>query len=223
MAFRWQRELPQQLLLLVMFAASAIFWTSAPDTLPVHWNLWGEVDRVGSKAEALLVLPVIGLVIYLVLLFAPRLAHATEAQLGGRYTATRWGTLILLAAIHGLLLAQIRGVQIDMVRIILLLVGALFVGLGGIMGQVQPNAIMGVRTPWTLTSRAAWDASQRLGGQLFMGAGAVFMLAGLLGQPWLMLVALAGLFIGVVGLIWYGYRVCQSDPDRLPRGRTLIS
>jgi len=223
MTFRWQRELPQLLLLLVMFAVSAILWTSAPDSLPVHWNLWGEVDRVGGKAEALLVAPIIGLVIYVVLLLAPRLAHATEAQLGGRYTAVRWGILMLIAAIHGLLLVQIRGVQVDMVRTILLLVGALFVGLGSIMGQVQPNAIMGVRTPWTLSSRAAWDASQRLGGQLFIVAGAVFILAGVLGIPLLMLVALAVLLIGSTGLIWYGYRICQSDPERLPPGRTLLS
>ena len=54
MSWRWQRELPQLALLLVMFAVSGIVWNDAPDALPVHWNLWGEVDRYGGKAEALL-------------------------------------------------------------------------------------------------------------------------------------------------------------------------
>ena len=223
MTFRWPRELPQLLLLLTMFLVSMIVWADAPESLPVHWNFMGEVDRYGGKAEALLLVPIIGLVMYVVLLLAPRLAHATELQLGGRCTATRWATLILLAVFHGLLLVQTRGVQIDIARIVPALVGILFVALGSSMGQVPPNAIMGVRTPWTLSSRAAWDASQRLGGQIFIVTGAMLILGGLLALVWITLVAVAVLLIGVIGLIWYGYRICQSDPHRLPRGQTLLS
>ena len=223
MPVRWQRELPQLALLLLMLALSGFVWRDTPDRLPVHWNLWGEVDRYGGKVEALLLVPGIALVMYALLLLAPRLSRTNEARLGTGYTATRWAVLILLAAIHGLLVLQVYGVQIDMLRAILLLVGALFLVLGSSLGSVQPNAIMGVRTPWTLTSRAAWEASQRLGGRLFLAAGGMFILAGLLAMAWLTLAAVAFLLVGVVALIWYGYRVCQADPERLPPGRTLLS
>lgn len=223
MVIRWQRELPQWALLAAMFGLSAALWSRAPETLPVHWNLAGEVDRYGSKAEALLVVPFIALALYVVLLAAPRLVRATEAQLGGIYTAVRIAALVLMAVIHVLLLAPLGGVQVDMGRVMPLLIGVLFIGLGSVMGRVQPNAIMGVRTPWTLSSRAAWDASQRLGGRLFLVIGAVFALAGLLGLGWLALAGLAALLVSLAALVWYGYRVSRADPERLPPGRTLIS
>jgi uncharacterized membrane protein YhdT len=39
-------------------------WNSIPDRIPGHYNAMGEIDRMGSKEE-LLVLPVIGWLMYL--------------------------------------------------------------------------------------------------------------------------------------------------------------
>ena len=76
MTIRWQRELPQWVLLWVMFALAAFTWDDTPERLPVHWNLAGEPDRFGGKAEGLLALPIIALVTYVLLLIAPRLVAA---------------------------------------------------------------------------------------------------------------------------------------------------
>jgi uncharacterized membrane protein len=91
------------------------------------------------------------------------------------------------------------------------------------MGRVRPNAIMGIRTPWTLRSEASWVASQKIGGWLFVACGALFVVTGLAGQPWLLPVAIAALFLGTIFLIWYGYRVFRDDPNRLPPGQSLLS
>jgi uncharacterized membrane protein len=39
-------------------------WNSIPDRIPGHYNAMGEIDRIGSKKE-LLVLPIIGWLMYL--------------------------------------------------------------------------------------------------------------------------------------------------------------
>lgn len=223
MAFRWQRELPQWLLLLVMFGLAAATWGSMPDQIPVHWNLAGQVDRYGGKTEGLLALPIVASVMYLVLLLAPRLFRATEAQLGGVYVWMRIAVLAFLAALYGLIVLQVRSGTFDAAPAIFALVGLLFIGLGSAMGRVRPNAIMGIRTPWTLRSEASWVASQRLGGWLFMASGALFVVTGLVGQPWLLLATVAVLFLGTICLIWYGYRVFRDDPNRLPPGQSLLS
>ncbi|MFN8633576.1 MAG: DUF1648 domain-containing protein [Chloroflexota bacterium] len=223
MTIRWQRELPQWLLILAMFAVAAATWSSMPDRIPVHWNITGQVDRYGGKAEGLLALPILALVIYLVLLLSPRLFRATEAQLGGVYVGVRIAVLVFLAVLYGLILLQVRNGTFDIAPAIMTLVGLLFVGLGSVMGRMRPNAIMGIRTPWTLRSEASWVASQRLGGWLFIASGVLFVVTGLLGQPWLLLVTVAVLFIGTIYLTWYGYRVFRDDPNRLPQGQSLLS
>jgi hypothetical protein len=83
--------------------------------------------------------------------------------------------------------------------------------------------VMGVRTPWTLSSQAAWDASQRLGGWLFMAIGTLLGFGGLIGARWMMVAGIVVLFLGTAVLIWYGYWICRSDPKRLPAGQTLLT
>lgn len=223
MPFRWQRELPHWLLLCAMFALAAFAWNDAPDSLPVHWNLAGEADRYSGKAAGLLTLPVIALVTYLLLLFAPKLMATRPEQLGGVYTGIRFAVLAMLAALYGLILLSIRGLPIDMTRGATVLVGALLIGVGSVMGRMRPNAVMGVRTPWTLSSQAAWDASQRLGGWLFITIGALLALGGLTGVQWLMVAGIVVLLVGTAALIFYGYWICRSDPRRLPKGQTLLT
>ena len=223
MAIRWQRELPHWLVVWAMFALAAFTWDDTPERVPIHWNLAGEADRFGGRAEGLLALPVIALVTYVLLLMAPRLVAARTEQLGGLYTGVRFGILLMLAALYGLILLVIRGAPIDMTRGATVLVGVLLVAVGSVMGRMRPNAVMGVRTPWTLSSEASWVASQRLGGWLFMVIGALLALGGLTGVRWLMVAGIVVLSVGLAVLVWYGYRICQSDPDRLPPGQTLLT
>ena len=220
---RWQRELPHWLLLLAMFGLAALAWGDAPAVLPVHWNLDGEPDRFSGKAEGLLALPVIALITYVLLLVAPRLMATRPEHLGALYTGIRFAVLLMLAALYGLILLALRGVPIDMTRGATVLVGVLLVGIGSVTGRMRPNAVMGVRTPWTLTSQAAWDASQRLGGWLFVAIGALLALGGSTGLRWLMVAGIVVLFLGTAVLIWYGYWIWRSDPNRLPKGQTLLT
>ena len=54
-------ELPQIVLIAVMFALAAITWPSAPDRIATHWNLHGQVDGYGGKFSGLLLLPLLAL------------------------------------------------------------------------------------------------------------------------------------------------------------------
>ena len=60
---------------------------------------------------------------------------------------------------------------------------SLFVVIGNYLPKVRPNYMMGIRTPWTLTSDLAWDRTHRLGGRLFVLEGIVFILLGLVRPP----------------------------------------
>ena len=223
MAIRWQREWPHWLILWAMLALAAFTWDVAPDRIPIHWGPSGEPDRFGGKVEGLLFLPMIALVTYVGLLLVPRFMRTTEEQLGNVYAWLRLAILVMLAALYAAIVLTIWGVPLDVGRIGPTLVGALLFTIGSVMGRMRPNAIMGVRTPWTLTSRRSWDASHRVGGWVFMAVGALLAVGGLTGMVWLLLGSIVGLLGGIVGLVLYGWWVCRSDPRRLPKGQTLLT
>jgi uncharacterized membrane protein len=222
-AFRWQRELPHWVLLWAMLGLAAYAWDRAPDTIPIHWGLSGEPNRYAGKGQGLLALPVTAVVMYIVLLLAPRMSRATEAQLGRVYGWVRLGLLAMLAALYTAIVLSVLDVPIDVGRVGPALIGALLLGVGATMGRMRPNPIMGVRTPWTLASQAAWDASHRIGGRIFMAVGALMVLGGLTGLTWLFLASIVVLFGGILFLVPYGWWTWRSDPKRLPRGQTLLA
>ncbi|MDZ4805550.1 MAG: SdpI family protein [Candidatus Eisenbacteria bacterium] len=71
---------------------------------------------------------------------------------------------------------------------------------------------------WTLTSRLAWDRSHRLGSKLFMGAGLLFIAAGIIGKPWALGVAVGGTVMVTIITVGYSYVIWKGDPNRVPPG-----
>lgn len=223
MKVSWKTELPLLLVIAAMWVAVVAFWPSRPDRIPVHWGITGEVDRYGGKAEGLLLLPSMAVLLYLVLLFAPRLdpGRLNYPGFAGAYTVIRTAVIALLAVIDAVVLLSARGVAIDMNRFIGLAVGAMFLVMGNVMGKLRPNWFFGVRTPWTLSSKRSWTHTHRLAGWVFVIGGITLMAAGVIGKPVAMEIAFGILAAGALTSIVYSYFVWRSDPDRVPPAGTL--
>jgi immunity protein, SdpI family len=223
MKFTWKTEWPLWALLAAMFVLAAITWPHAPDRIPVHWGLNGEVNRYGGKFEGLLLVPIIGLATYLLFLVVPRLdpGRANYAQFAGVYTLLRYSILVILALVDGIIHLWIRGVHVSIGTLIPLLVGALFVVLGSVLGKIRPNWFVGIRTPWTLSSKLAWTKTHRVGGWVFMATGLSLIVAGALNSRTVLIGAFALAFVGVLGTVVYSYIVWHGDPDRVPPAGTL--
>lgn len=222
MNWSWRREALLFAPVIAMFVASAIAWPFADDSIPVHWNAGGEIDRYGGKFEGLLLLPLIAAGVALLLAAVPRIdpARANYASFAGTYSLIRGGVLVFLGAVHAMLVATALGADIDTSRIIYLAVGALFVLLGNVMAKIRPNYFAGIRTPWTLSSARSWTATHRQGGRVFMAIGLGFIVMALILQPWFLFVTLGATFAGIAWLVYYSYRVWRADPDRVPVTQT---
>ncbi len=218
MTKNWRNEWPHWLLLVGMFVAGAIAWPHTPERVPVHWGLDGTADRYGGRVEGVLLLPLLAIGIYVLLLVSPRFdpGRANYELFAGAYRLIRLAVLALLAAIYVAALLSATGHALDMARITPLLVGILFIVIGSVMGKLRPTWFVGVRTPWTLSSARAWGKTQRLGGWVFIGAGLLLLLGGLLRLPALTIVALVALIGGSVGLYAYSYVIWRQDQGALP-------
>ena len=216
MKTNWRIELALLLLVGFMFAAALVVWPSAPSEIPVHWNASGQVDRYGGKFEGLLLLPLMALGLYLLMRYLPNVdpGRVNYARFGGAYTAIRAGVLMLMAGIYGMVIAWVLESPVDMSRAVPLSVGALFVLFGSVLGQVQPNWFVGIRTPWTLSSKESWARTHRLGGWLFVGLGVLFALTGLLGFGSFGFVVIGAAVAVVALLVVYSYVIWRNDPAR---------
>ena len=212
-------EWPHWLLLAAMFGASLAVAGSIRGPIPVHWGASGTPDRWAGSFEGLLLLPILGIVLYLVLLFAPRLdpVHADFSAFAGAYATLRLAVLGMLAAVHAMIILIALGVALNVLVVVPVLIGLLLLVVASVLPRLEPNWIAGIRTPWTLSSRRSWDASHRLGRRV-LTAGAVLMLgAGAVGRTWALVAAIACLMVGVIAVVVYSYVVWRDDPDKLPR------
>ena len=216
-------ELPQIVLIAVMFVLAAITWPSAPDRIATHWNLHGQVDGYGGKFSGLLLLPLLALGLYLLLLLLPLLdpGRANYRNFARAYTIIRLAVLVLLAAIYGVTILWIHGIELDMARVVPVLLGLLFIAIGSVLGKVRPNWFVGIRTPWTLSSKRSWVKTHRLGGYLFVLAGFTLVVAGLITSTALFPVVFGLLIALTLVLVAYSYVQWRRDPEKQPPSGSL--
>lgn len=223
MKISWRLEVPHWLLIAAMWVAAILSWPSLPKRLPVHWGLDGQIDGWGGKFEALLLFPILATVGYVALLLLPRLdpGKANYPRFAGAYNTIRLCATVTFAAIYGVMHAVYRGSDLDLARAILVIVGALFLVVGNVLGKIRPNWFVGIRTPWTLSSKESWVKSHRVAGWVFIVGGLLLVAAGITGAKWLLLAAVLTILGGVVAVIVYSYLVWKRDPARVPPTGTL--
>ena len=118
----------------------------------------------------------------------------------------------LLAALHAVILLGYLTQKMPVTQGIMGVIFLFFILLGNVMGKVQRNFYIGIRTPWTLANNQVWEKTHRMGAWLFVGAGVVGLvslffttlvpMAVMIGV-WIGLLSLAGLIPVIYSLIYY--------------------
>ncbi|QDV21918.1 SdpI family protein [Aureliella helgolandensis] len=218
MTFRihWKRESWMLAIIASMFLYASAAWQAAPDSMPVHWNLAGKVDRYGGRIEGLLLLPLIALGLHLLLLVLPKLdpSKANHPSFDETYGFVRLLTLLFLVAIYAVTQLAAFGFNVDVGLLVGLAVGGLFILLGRIMGKLRPNGFVGIRTPWTLSSHQSWKKTHRIGGWLFLFQGALMIVLGCTKSTIALWAFLITMLVSSVALVVYSYIIWRSDPHK---------
>ncbi len=209
----------------LMLAASAWAWPRLPEVVAVHFGADGAANGWAPKLQAVLLLPALAAGITLLQALLYRFTGAAGPRQSGRAFGAVWsGVLLLLAGVHGLLLAKALNQGLEMVNLIAVLLGVFFLVLGNYAGKIRHNFVFGVRTPWTLADPRVWDKTHRLFGWTTVLAGLVLIAAALAlregGQLTGVLVG-AGVAPSVIATVysWWISGRPGLGPDRSAEGR----
>lgn len=164
-------------LMLLSVVTVGVFLTLAPDTIPVHYNAAGEIDRWGSKYEFLVFLfltAFMGIFMALVGRHEGKKGDATNETvvLGvGIWVLVLFNAIWLFFFWKTLSGTDLTGNEDLGMKGIFLLLAASFLPLGNQMPKARRNSLYGLRTKWSTADDVCWQKSQRFGGYLLVGTG----------------------------------------------------
>ncbi len=163
--------------LIITFAVTLAIYPAAPDRIVSHWNAAGEADGSLSKFWGLFLIPFIMTGFVALLSVLPRIdPHKKNYEKFRDY----YDGFILLFALF-LLAIQVQiilwslGYQISPNLTFPLLIGVLFIYLGFLLGHAEQNWFVGIRTPWTLSSKTVWKKTHRARGEIIHYRGCNFL------------------------------------------------
>ncbi|HET7333036.1 SdpI family protein [Dyella sp.] len=197
--------------LFVLILLLAFVWLSPhmPARVPTHWNAQGQVNGYMSPLGAMLTPMIVIAVLAMLTLLLPAISPRGFAitPFGSIFALIMLAVqaFVLVTALAVLLNAAGHPVQMPLIS--MLGIGALLMIVGNYLGKLRKNFFIGIRTPWTLASDAVWERTHRVGGWLFMLAGAAGIALALAGGPLGVLVAIVlGVALALTVYSYIAYR-----------------
>ena len=178
------------LIMLLPAVYLAIVWRQIPETVPMHFDLKGNVDEYGTKTDLLIMTAVLtgmNMLIYLAILNVYKIdPKKYAAQNKERLQRIGFSLSLYLAAVSAMIIYVISTNHVNVVmKFVFIAMGLLFALIGNNMYNLQPNYFAGMRLPWTLESEDNWRATHHLAGRLwFFGGFVIALLAFLLDEKW---------------------------------------
>ena len=177
------------LVILIVLLISFYFYSGLPETVPSHWNAQGEVDGWSSRNFTVFFFPALIIGMYLLFLALPYLDPRKKnyQKFTGAYHGFKTMLVLFVSLLYLITGFSGLGYDLPIDKIVISMVGILFLVIGNYLPRIKSNWFIGIRTPWTLSSEKVWQRTHQVGGRLFMVEGAliiflVFLLPQLLYQ-----------------------------------------
>jgi uncharacterized membrane protein len=81
----------------------------------------------------------------------------------------------LLLVTESTLVARAFDAAYNVMRPVAMATGVLLLAVGNYLGKARQNAVVGIKTPWTLADSRVWDKTHRFTGRAMFGGGLVLI------------------------------------------------
>jgi uncharacterized membrane protein len=193
-------------MILLQFVIGIYLFPTMPEQVAIHWNINGEADGYSSKLVGLFLIPSIELLLIPLFLVLPRIdPKASLEKMRESYEGFILMFTFYMFYVFGLSIAWNLGYRFDFIRLLVPMLGVLFYGIGNILGDVEMNWFIGIRTPWTMSNQTVWEETHRVGGRLFKISGLVAF-SGVFFNGWMSLgMVLLPIMVSGIYVILYSY------------------
>lgn len=195
------------LVTLLPLVVGLLLWNRLPAQIPIHWNFAGEIDGYSGKLFAVVGLPLFLAAMHLVCAVAMGIDPKKDNITGKVYSMVLWIIPVITLGVMGAVYVAALGVAIDIVSIVGILVGLLFVVMGNYMPKCSRNYTVGYRLPWTLEDEENWNKTHRLAGKMYVLGGLLMLISVPLG--FFTAALLAATLLAVVPVA-YSYRMYRK-------------
>ena len=170
--------------------AGLLLWDRLPETIPIHWNVAGEIDGYGSRAMVVFGLFGFLLLMHWVCIAATALDPKNKAQGAKAAALVLWIVPVISVVMAMVVYATALGVTLSVNVILPIFLGLVFVVVGNLMPKCRQNYTIGIKVPWTLDDVDNWNATHRFAGRIWIAGGLFTMATALLGNIPIMLAVL---------------------------------
>jgi len=201
-------------MLVLGFLVSLIVYSKLPDKIATHWDFRGYVNGYSEKTFGLFIVPVLTLVTYLLLKFLPKIDPLEKniEKFQEYYQDFISQMVAFMLYLQVLVIAFNLGFQVNVSKWVMLSLAVLFWQLSKVMKHAEPNWFIGIRTPWTLSSRRVWKNTHELAARLFDWIAVITLLFFVFpGQiRWFII----SMLFAILYLIYYSYKEYMKDSKR---------
>ena len=155
-----------------------------PEKIPAHYGFDNQVDRWGSKYEALLFPAVSILMGYFLLGMAKLAAKKEEHGENNKNVTIILGILVLILLnalnVYSLYTSfnkveNLSFVSLDIGQLVFGIIGMLMIVTGNLMPKLRMNSMIGLRTHWSMKNETTWKKCQHIGGISFIIGGIIII------------------------------------------------
>lgn len=201
---------------LISYFISLWVYPDAPDTIPIHWGINGEVDDTAPKLM-LLLLPALPVVIDMILLLIRRIdpKRKNYRKFTSSYDTLRLMVAMILFLCFYVTISEMKQPGLLNIGMIVTLgVGVMITVLGNIMPRFRPNYFAGIKTPWTLADDEIWVKTHRLSGRLWFLGGLMICASAFLEGYITMIFIIAITLVMVIIPMIYSYLLYTNKRKR---------
>jgi len=161
-------------------------------TVPIHFGFDGTPNGWAPAWIGLMLVPGLTSLVWIALRWLCQTdPRAGNLQRSARAVGSIWISIVLTLTLgQGFILSHTINAPFPTPLLQHLapgfLIGSLLIGIGNVFGKLRSNHLIGIRSPWTLSSDRVWDQTHRFAGRSFVLGGALLIAGAAFpgGEPW---------------------------------------
>lgn len=202
--------------LIVLSVAWGIYLSfNLPEIVPSHWNFQGEVDGYSSRTFGAWFMPGLMAAMYILFWLLPYFdpKRAEYAKFANAFHGIKNYFIVFVFIMALAIGAAGLGYTVPIGTIMPILVGFLFIVIGYYLKFIKQNWLIGVRTPWTMESKAVWEKTNQLMSKLMMAGGALIIISSVMAAAWFKVTIFIVVIAGIV-LTPFIYSLCAYRQEQ---------